>query len=668
MDLGQLRNIQGFSQAGQVYAAPALLKKPVPPTAEPSAEAPRESFSPSTPAPPAALPQVETPLAEKPPASLSSPTTLTWQQGSVTFSGTGNGPIASLEEAGDSTPILSGPVGLNLADQLKGLGAVLDKPPSGAAKAMAERENGYLSKFPYKDDEKALKARADLTTRYNDPTTSAESMTQTVTRHAQERGIDIDALPDGLPTGDLSKGNLDQVKKAAQGMVDKLFLSQEASFNPEKHATVTQQTNRFLELALQAAPKGFTTADAHKLVAGNLALISYQDKAAAENMLGDHGVRHLLGHNINACEQLADGLEKQGTFVGSMDRLVMHQAMIVHDLGYAMDSVRNPINTEGLKGQDAGHNVLAARYLRERSQNPDDPLAKLFGQGDLERMHRCVLFHDKDQNGGPGVTVKLSAIPSEEDRATNLETMTRVADNSHAFEDKLPELLYRKPQSLKTLRLMKTAGELGDKGLVDTLKGELAELVKTDPSLAKDDREALLMSVGSVTPKSYQFSVGRIAGSKPTFDIGSDGKIHLSVRESSTHQQTVSLFGMESYGQMEKFIKDCAGEKVTLKGDCEVIDGKQVCIQVQGAPAEKGVQDLFNAELQKDLLADKQFTRFCVLDTQLSSQQSILEIKHQLLTDKGGSTADLDTRLEGIKGRRKRLLDGYRSTAQVAGS
>lgn len=570
-----------------------------------------------------------------------------------------NGPLVMVEGAQSPEPAKRGASqdrALTLAEVLQEIAVSSVEKESSTAQAMSERENGYLKVFPYKNDAKSLEARAALNVRYNDPTTSAESMTRTVTRYAQERGIEVDQVPQNL-LGEFSKENLGEVKKATQAIIDKLFLCKDTSLNPEKHATVSKETERFLDLAMEVAPKGFSAGDAYKLVAGNLALISYQDKAAAENMLGDHGVRHLLGHNINACEQLADGLEKRGIPVNAMDRLVMHQAMIVHDLGYAMDSVRNPINSEGLKGQDAGHNVLAARYLRERSQNPDDPLAKLFGQDDLERMHRCVLYHDKDKSGGPGVHFKMKSSLSDDERAINLETMTRVADNSHAFEDKLPELLYRKPDSLKSMRMMKTAGELGDEALVSTIKGELAAQIQADPSLAKDDKEALLQSVSSVHAQSYQFSVGRIAGSKPSFDVSEDGKVQLSVTESGLHQQTSALFGMQSYKQMEKFVKDCAGEKVSLHGHTEVIDGKDVCV-ILSAPG-RAADDEFNTSLTKGLLQDKPFVKFAMLDSQLSEWQTTLEERQRL----GKPVQQFD--IDEVKAQRRSLLETYRANVQA---
>ncbi len=641
---------------GNVQFTPAL-KKTIPLHKElKTDETPNESYSPS------ASPTLEhsrafeatieaAPSLEAPTTS-SAPAVISWSEGGIEFAATGNGPISSLLETPPmhSTAEVKAPT---LAETLKSLSSDLG---SQSTKVMNDREDVYLGRFPFKEGEKAIQARNDLQVRYDDSRNSAKSIADTMSTYAGERGVDLSAVPDGL-TGDLSSGNLGDVKKAAQGVIDKFFLSQEASMNPDKHATVSKETSRFLDLAQEIAPDGFTAADAYKLAAENITLLSFQDHVASENMLGDHGVRHLVGHNIAACEQLADGLERQGTPVGAGDRLTLHQAMIVHDLGYAMSCVRDGINEEGIKGQEGGHNVLAAKYIRDRANNPDDPMTKLFGSEGLQNMHRCVLYHDKDVNGKPGVELEMTSNPTPEQRAKNMETITRVADNSHAFEDKLPELLYREPKSFKALRLMKTAGELGDKGLVEDIKADLSDEIASNPTYAKDDRKALLQAVSSVIPESYKFAVDRIAGSKPTFDITPEGKVKMDVQEVDTHQDAASLFGMANYHQIEKFMKDYVGDKVSLSGQAETVRGGDVEISFHGSLDRTKGTDAFNENLRKDLLGDKPFVKFALLDSQLSQQQGILEEKLKL----GGDGASLTTQIDAVKVKRREMLDSYRA-------
>lgn len=655
-DIGQLKPNFGQPSVGLVGrplsgAAPQVVA----PAETPSPE-PKESFASSAlaPADPISKERDESVVASPPAQREPSLSVLsqTWSEPHCEVTPSLSGTLVALEEPPRATQESAS--GTTLAAMLQGIAATLEEPHQAA---MQQRETQYLERFPHADGPAAASKRRELSERYHHPTTAASSVSQTIAQHAQERGVALASPPPELQ-GALRSESLAMVKQAAQGVVDRLFLSELASHNPEKHEIVRRQTERFLDLAAEVAPAGFSAADAYRLVASNLALVSFQDKAAAENMLGDHGVRHLLGHNVKACEALADGLEKQGVPVGSKDRLVLHQAMIVHDLGYAMDSVRQPINRDGIRGQDAGHNVLAARYLRERSQDPEDPLSKLFSSSDLERMHRCVLFHDKDAEGGPGIDFQMTSTPTPEQRAQNLESMTRMADNSHAFEDKLPELLYRKPESLKAMRLMKTAGEVGDAATLGALKKELAGLIEQDASLARDDREALLTSVGSVGPQSYQFSVGRIAGNKPVFDITPEGKVELNVAESDIHQQTVALFGLPAYHQLEKFVKDCAGQKVTLHGGQERFDGPSVCVVVDGPQA--GPSGAFQTQLHAKLLDDKPFVTFALLDAQMSTWQSMLESRQKL------GESGLEADLQEVKAQRLAALESYRAGRNVS--
>lgn len=659
MDIKQLgvgtSTFQGKGIGSSSVATAA--KKAVPTPNELTPVKPSESYSPSALPGPTEVGLVETKLEAAPPSATpresASPTTLlTWNEGDIEFIATGNGPISSLLE---TSPTQDAPAAkaLTLAETLKSASAGISSAPT---KVMQDLEGVYLTRFPFKEGEKAIKARAELATRYSDPRNTAASIANTMATHAGERGVDLQAVPEGL-VGDLSSANLGDVKKAAQGVIDKLFLSQEASMNPEKHATVSEETSRFLDLAQEIAPAGFTAGDAYKLAAENITLLSFQDHVASENMLGDHGVRHLVGHNIAACEQLADGLERQGTPVGAADRLTLHQAMIVHDLGYAMACVRDGINQDGIKGQEGGHNVLAAKYIRDRAQNPDDPMTKLFGSENIQNMHRCVLYHDKDANGEPGVELEMTPNPTPEQRAKNMETMTRVADNSHAFEDKLPELLYREPKSFKALRLMKTAGELGDAKLVEDIKADLSEEIAANPGYAKDDRKALLQAVNSVIPESYKFAVDRIAGTNPTFDITPDGKVKMDVREVDTHQDSMGLFGMANYHMIEKFMKDNVGDKVSLSGQAETVRGGAVEITFHGSLDRAKGTDAFSENLRRDLLGEKPFVKFALLDTQLGLQQDVLQEKLKL----GGDATSLTTQIDAIKSKRREILDSYRA-------
>ena len=76
----------------------------------------------------------------------------------------------------------------------------------------------------------------------------------------------------------------------------------------------------------------------------------------------------------------------------------------------------------------------------------------------------------------------------------------------HAFEDKLPELLYSVPETLKYMRLMKVAGETGNPKKVEAIKAKLIEYIGSREDFSPDDKETLCKAVGGISAESYRFN------------------------------------------------------------------------------------------------------------------------------------------------------------------
>lgn len=520
---------------------------------------------------------------------------------------------------------------------------IQDTPAS--ERRMESQEKAYLRSYPYEDGPKAETVRAELKERYTDPRNSTEAFTRELESFAEQRGVVLGA-PDEFQKP-LSEVGVEPLKKALAPTVEALFGNKDANHNPEKKALVSAQAGRFLDLVAEAAPPGMSASDAFKLAQDNAVLVAYQDRVSSEVFMGDHGVRHLLGHNIRVCEELADKVVAQGGTVTAKDRLVMHQTMVMHDLGYAMNSVRTGVQQDGIQGQENGHNVLAARVLREQSADPANPLNKLFGKEDLEHIHSCILHHDKDDQGNPGVELRMGPQPSEEDRRVNLETIVRTADNTHAFDDKLPELALREPRSLKSLRMLQTAAEVGDKALFKELQGDLKQKVEAREDLAPDDRKALSNAVNTMDELAHRFNTRRIAGRQPTYEVSADGTITVGVKESPIHRQVAALFGQPAYKQLEKFVEDNAGREVKFDGRSERVEGGALVVDVQLGTSSQVKQTAFEAQVTETVLNDAAFTKFAMLDSQLSKQQ-------QLQTDA--------SEVEAIKTRRLQLLQQYRQS------
>lgn len=575
-----------------------------------------------------------------------------------------------------------------------------ESPEKRLPLAMQEREDNYLARFPEA-------RREELKQRYEDERSHRDAVQSEITEFARKREVDLNAIPDKLDqlSFEADTGNL--TEQAIRRIIDQFFLSENASYNPEKHALVLAQTKEYIKLLRQAQtegaiPKDVKAAEIYRLVLENIAALAWQDRAASENLLGDHGVRHIVGHNINASMQIAEALKSRGASITAMDKLLMHQIMIYHDIGYAMAPVRDSINKEGIHGQDAGHNLLGAQYARERIQDPFDLWQKVFGQNqeNLDILHRGILYHDKDEEGGAGikfVTELKEGQNASQVRVCNIESIIRTADNTHAFEDKLPELLYAFPETIKYMRLMKTAGEIGDTETFLQLRRELVGKIRGNEQLSPDDREALSLTImgqgnedGSdpkrgLQPESYNFSVGRICGNEPEFYITDDGRILIVVRESAIHQEVVGLFGKESLDQLRKFLADLQGiSKEDVNLDTPEIVAGSLIIRLQTGEQRATALTDYQQRIEEMLRDDPAFVEFANNDTILSLEQLSLEKSYQLFSEGEIDLAQLreltasfinavepdadivklvQERIATIKVQRKLLLGRYRNPA-----
>ncbi len=368
----------------------------------------------------------------------------------------------------------------------------------------------------------------------------------------------------------------------------------------------------------------------------NIGKLAYQDRAATENWLGDHGVRHLVDHNINVSMQLADKLAAEGQIVSAADRLMLHQTMIDHDMGYAMDVVRYPINQGGF-GADGGHNVLAAKFVREQIEGGESAFAKVFTEEQAGIIHEAILHHDsRDVNLAIGDT-------SEEARRGNIESIVHVADNTHAFEDKLPEVLYSHPDTLRVMRLLKTAGELGDDGVIDALRSDLISGIDNRSDLSDDDKTALKTAAGIISKHSYKKSVPRICGNRPKFDVANvDGKgvVTISVEESAIHRETTAMFAQVQAEQTVKFIGDTTGIKnVDLRiSDTVASPEGNVIVKVLSNNESPEATD-YQRRLD-ELIKDQEFSAFITADASLAAR---LNYAKALFDNAAEGSADKET-------------------------
>ncbi|MEI8232850.1 MAG: hypothetical protein WCG44_03845, partial [bacterium] len=454
------------------------------------------------------------------------------------------------------------------------------------------------------------------------------------TRYAHESTGDVGYRQDmdryiGKPTvepapeGNISKEGLDQVRTNLAPELTRLFNSIDKRLNPDKLKIVTWQLNRYIELLQQAIDEGdiktsgdniLSLADIQSLVLRNIHTLAFQDFVATTNTLGDHGVRHLVEHNIKTAEKVLDLARTNFAdkySIRAIDYLIAHQTMIDHDTGYAVNIVRVGVESNVNGRYDAGHNLFGAKIIRERTSSGQDPFSRLYGAEGVARIHQGVLNHD-------GSTVDISR-----DAATTVDSAIHIADNTHAFESKLPELLYNYPESIVSMRLLKVAGEMGNKDLIDEIRHNLIKSIEANPNIGTDDKEALKRAVNTLTPNSYAFSVGRIMGNDPKLSFDANiGKIVVSVTENDIHQDVVKLFDQSSYDQLAKFIADILGiqkqEAINrINNNERKFEGTEIIIQALTGDNKNTSKSTFEQKLAELTSQNIEFNQYLARDKQL---------------------------------------------------
>lgn len=481
-------------------------------------------------------------------------------------------------------------------------GSIASATPS-MLKGMENRERHYFGSLPPEHNDAWLDRQSDWH----------------VVRRSQQRfaaGRKV-SRGDGL----IAETGSDWGPEAKRALVSALFsdIDRLVGHNPTKAGLLRRQVERFIDLVDQAKVAGDLSSSLDfpsiaRLMQENVIAVAYQDHVAAENVLGEHGVRHLM-FDIRVAEEVLDQLESHGQPVSALDRLLVHQAIVLHDIGYASVPMREGINA-GNSDSGAGHNVIAAKALRQRAEkgDPVDPLLRVFNAEHIERMHEIVLTHDFSE-------IAFVLDGSEAASRQNTLAAVRLADNAHAFEDKLPELLYEFPETLKVMRLIRSAAELGRDEVVKELKGELAREISSLSHLPDDDRGALTRAVQLIDGTSYRRTVDRLAGRDPQIRIASDGHVTVEVRESRIANDIQRLFGLSDVRRMKRFSEDLTGvpmedAKKALRNSGRV-DGERIrVVWKNDADAAKAFTDTERRVLHE--LSEPRFQEYAERDSGLA--------------------------------------------------
>jgi hypothetical protein len=290
----------------------------------------------------------------------------------------------------------------------------------------------------------------------------------------------------------------------------------------------------------------------------NVRKLAHQEVESVKRTLGDHGVRH-LEVNAHQANRIFDQLEAAGIKVSAMDRFMSGQVMIDHDMGYTIPVIAKG----GFKIKDNYHPQASAVLAKQQAAK----YKKVFGAKAFKEYLRHVETHS-----GSNVDWKKDPVGSA----------VRLADNTHLFADKLPEVLFDTNAGVEVLTKIKLADQVvpksletvDDKGnpkkertpeekaefkaLIGGIKDQLAQAIKTRKDLPESTKKLLANAVNEIGALTPKFLVSRLAGREPQFQYDkASGDMKVNIEQSPAREAIGQIFGDdETDKQFVKMLED----------------------------------------------------------------------------------------------------------------
>lgn len=250
-------------------------------------------------------------------------------------------------------------------------------------------------------------------------------------RHALKSGFDRESAFASFGDRTFTEA-IDEVIGQAEKLTAIYFLNNPATQNNQKYAAIVTTVHEFIELMRQAQDEGHIpqtlfAKDAFKLIAQNITALALQDKGCEVTTIIELDAHHVTEHDIRGCMQLAETLSDHGCALSAMEKLLLHQGMVYHCVGYMVPPVLEAIAEKGMNGKQLGIPMLAAHYIRSQYEAPESAWKRVFSEGAFDLIHRAVLFQDKGGHGTADMALQLSPKPTDTVRSHNLEAIVRIA-------------------------------------------------------------------------------------------------------------------------------------------------------------------------------------------------------------------------------------------------
>ena len=228
-------------------------------------------------------------------------------------------------------------------------------------------------------------------------------------------------------------------------------------------------TSIYTEAFPDAEPK-----DVFTLVRDNARKLAFQTERDKHILAGsDHGTRHILEGNMKMADRM---LERLGHRATAKDKVLIHQIIIDHDLGYSVGVVKAQDCVEAIND----HPLFSAKFVGE---NKDYYIQKFGSQG-YEMIKNGILMHSYPKSE--------YNTPTDSEKGFNPDMIRSITSTVDALgvtaETKCPAL-FRDPQAIKVIQKMQLYAESHDGKIppevLSKYKNALKKIADREPDSAR---------------------------------------------------------------------------------------------------------------------------------------------------------------------------------------
>ncbi len=316
-------------------------------------------------------------------------------------------------------------------------------------------------------------------------------------------------------------------------------LTEKGLIKEDEAALIQAEAEKFTQIYVEAFPDAYPQ-QVFKVAMDNIRKLVYQTERDKQVFSGsDHGTRHILEGNMKMADRIIESL---GDKSSSKDKILIHQIIIDHDLGYTIGAAQAKESFDASKD----HPLFSAKFIEANQEY----YTQMFSKDGYEVIHNGILQHSypKSEYG----------TPTNPEKGFNPDIIRSVTSTVDALgvtsETKCPAF-FRNPESINVLQKVKLYADTHEgKVSPDTLamyKNQLREIADKEPDA--DRRDGYYNAIeNQFNPVTVEMTLGQYAG------------VLKDIKITEREGKMVPYVNMD-ISRVQALLGDIFGDKVAIK-------------------------------------------------------------------------------------------------------